>query len=384
MRIYKNGISDFLLLLACTGLTIPGLKASNSRAVDAPVSVQNVILFIGDGMGIHTVDAARFHRGGSSGKLQMDRMPVTGLVRTCPADKLVTDSAASATALATGRKTKNGMLGMTPDGNKWTTLLEACKARGMACGLVATSSITHATPAAFASHIDSRRGQPEIAAQLLEHGVDVLLGGGIDFFKPRSAENSKRKDDRDLLAEARARGYEVALTRDAMTASRSPLLLGLFAREGMKTLPPEPSLAEMSVKAVGLLSARAGGFFLMVEGSQIDWEAHDNETDETIRQVLDFDAAVGLALDFAASDGRTLVLVTADHETGGASVTNGRIDGSMVKVKWNVRNHTADSVLLLASGPGADAFTGFQENTEIAKKTARLLNIEPFPVLLNP
>ncbi len=381
MRVKKT---DFYIFLLCVVLANHGLPAPDSRAGDAPVPVQNVILLIGDGMGIHTVDAARFHRGGISGKLQMDRMPVTGLVRTCSADKLVTDSAASATALATGRKTKNGMLGMTPDGNKWTTLLEACKSRGMACGLVATSSITHATPAAFASHIDSRRGQPEIAAQLLEHGVDVLLGGGIDFFKPHSAENSKRNDERDLLAEARARGYEVALTREAMMASQSPLLLGLFAREGMKTLPPEPSLAEMSVKAMTLLSAGAGGFFLMVEGSQIDWEAHDNETDKTIRQVIDFDAAVGLALDFAASHRGTLVLVTADHETGGASVTKGRPDGSMVKVEWNSRNHTADSVLLLASGPGAEAFTGFQENTDIAKKTARLLNIEPFPVLFNP
>jgi alkaline phosphatase len=395
MPSFRNRLSGLLLLLACISVLNTCLQASD-RLIDQPpqssskpavsyqIHVQNVILLIGDGMSLAVVDAARFHEGGNSGKLQLDRMPVTGLVRTCSADKLVTDSAASATALSTGQKTKNGMLGMTPDRRKWMTLLEACQSRGMVCGLLATSSITHATPAAFASHIDNRKGQDEIAEQLLEHKVDVLLGGGKAYFQPHSARDSKRKDKRDLLAEAREKGYEVVLTRDAMMGSKSLLVLGLFALEGMKTTPPEPSLAEMAVKAMESLSARAKGFFLMIEGSQIDWAAHRNDAEGTIRQTLDFDAAVGRTLDFAAANGHTLVLVTADHETGGAAVTGGNLNGLKIKIGWSTRGHAAGSAPLFAFGPGAEQFTGFQENTDIPIKTARLLKIEPFPVLLNP
>jgi alkaline phosphatase len=346
--------------------------------------VRNVIFCIGDGMGLGQVTLARLRALGPAGKLHMERLPVSGVIRTHSSNRLVTDSAASGTAMSSGIKTKNGMIGLAPDGSPYRTIMEAAKASGMATGLVATSAITHATPASFASHVKSRKMEADVAEQLLANRVNVLLGGGRRFFLPKSDPNSGRKDERDLLAEARDAGYVYAETAAQLRSVNAPYLLGLFQDKGLTTLPPEPMLALMTRKAIECLrhakdmsSGSNKGFFLMVEGSQIDWACHSNDAESCVRQTLLFDEAVKAAIDFALADGHTLVLVTADHETGGLTLFDG--DTKEARVKWSTKSHTGTPVPLFALGPNAEQFAGVYDNTEIPKRLAPLLGIRPWP-----
>jgi alkaline phosphatase len=345
---------------------------------------RNVILLIGDGMGANQVAVARMKAAGVDGKLHMERMPVAGLVRTHSADDLVTDSAASGTALATGVKTKNGMIGMAPDEQAHATILELARDKGMATGLIATSSITHATPASFASHVKSRKMETRIAEHLIASRVNVLFGGGRQFFLPKSHGDSVRKDDQNLIAEAKEAGYAYVEDADALRSVSSRHLLGLFAVEELTTEPPEPSLAQLASKAISVLrrirpDSKDGrnGFFLMVEGSQIDWACHDNDLKNAVRQTLLFDQAVAAAIDFALRDGRTLVIVTADHETGGLTFTGSK--KGTPAVHWATKGHTGAPVPIYALGPGAETFAGVYDNTEIPRRLAQLLRIRPFP-----
>ncbi len=349
-------------------------------AISSEKKVQNIIFLIGDGMSSATVSMARYRAVGKNGKLHMDRMPITGYIRVCPADQLITDSAASATAMACGIKTANGTIGMDIQEHSYQSIMEICKQLGKSCGLVATSSITHATPAAFYAHAPKRSQQAFIAEQLIQSGFDVFLGGGRGFFLPQSAVESKRKDDRDLIAEAITAGYFHLSTRDELLQTRHSRILGLFAIDGMTTQPPEPTLAEMTSKAIQILSQNKKGFMLMVEGSQIDWANHDNNADNSVQQTLDFDMAIATALDFAQKNRKTLVVVTADHETGGLVITGGSADGYELQVSWSGKNHTGGDVPLYAYGPGAIKFAGFRENSEIPRIFAELLKIKNFPI----
>jgi len=348
--------------------------------------VRNVILCIGDGMGLSQITLASMKAAGPGGRLCMERMPVTGLVRTYSASSRVTDSAAAGTALAAGIKTNNGMIGVAPNEQAYETILEAAKARGMATGLVATSTITHATPASFASHVKSRTTEAPIAEQLIANKVNVLFGGGRKYFLPKSDPNSGRKDDRDLIAEARQAGYTYVTTERELRSIRGPHVLGLFQFDSLTTVPPEPTLASLTHKAIRVLrkgsgssSRTKGGFFLMVEGSQIDWACHGNDPKHAIRQTLLFDQAVQAAVDFAMRDGHTLVIVTADHETGGLTILEGSNGSAEPSVHWSTKGHTGTPVPIGAMGPGAAVFAGMQDNTDIPKKIARLLNITAFP-----
>lgn len=344
-----------------------------------PSEVKNVILLIGDGMGISERAAARIKAVGAKGKLYMDRMPVTGLITTYSADKLITDSAAAGTALATGYKTNNKMIGMSPKGRKLTSILEEAKGRGMATGLVVTDDITGATPAVFASHVSCRYEHAKIAPQLLANKVNILLGGGKRNFLPSSSPGSKRKDERNLIDEAKDKGYLFVQTREELEKANSDYLLGLFQLGPLTTNPPEPSLAEMAGKAVSLLSRNKKGFFLMIEGSQIDWAGHDNDIDNNIKQTLLFDEAVKVAMDFALKDKHTLVIVTADHETGGLEIIGGSLDGVSLEVSWATKGHTPPPVPLSAFGPQAEGFMGLHDNTDIPRIIAKALGIIPFP-----
>jgi len=358
------------LLLAALSLQV--------QAAPRTAAPKNVILLIGDGMGAAETTLARLSLGKADSALAMDSMRYAALVKTHPADVgdargILTDSAAAATALATGHKTKNGMLGVLPDGKRVRTILEAAKAQGKSGGLVTTVTITHATPAGFAAHVDSRGDEATVAVQYLDGKIDVLMGGGEAFFMPQKAEGSKRKDDRDLLAEFRAAGYTVARTREEMLAAPRGRFLGLFNKGYMQTKPPEPSLAEMTHKALDILSANQKGFFIMVEGGQIDSAGHANDTPNSVKQTLDFDAAIAEALDFARKRGDTLVIVTADHETGGLAIV-GPASGTTAPfgTVWATKGHTATVVPLLADGPGAELFSGVLDNTDIPKRIARL------------
>ena len=305
-----------LLALALT----PGVAAAQASAPpDATARPRNVIFMIPDGCGPAAITLARL----VSGRLLVLDSLLVGAVETHSADSDVTDSAAAGTAYATGVKTRNRMLGVDPEGRPLGTLLEAAKTRGLATGLVTTADLTDATPAAFVAHVAQRTLQDSIAIQMLEQHVDVLLGGDLSRWRPVSA-GGRRRDRRDLVAEQRARGGIVVTTPADLAAARELPLLGLFgigldqiALEIDRDTLREPSLAQMTAKALELLGPASRGFFLLIEGGRIDDAGHDDDPAGVAREVLAYDRAVALALAFARRDPRTLVVSVADHETGG-------------------------------------------------------------------
>lgn len=346
---------------------------------------RNVILFIGDGMGFNHVSLTRTVAVGPDGRLHMERMPVTGIMRTHSANRLVTDSGAAATALACGIKTDNGRIGTAPDGTAWITILEKARNKGFRTGIVVNCTLSHATPAGFAAHVEHRNMEPEIARQMLANRVGILFGGGRNHFLPEP--HGTRQDGLNLIEEAHDAGYQVIYNREQLLALESGPALGLFANGAMTTYAPEPMLDEKTKVAIRLLSRRDDAwfspmpkFFMMVEGSQIDWAGHANDTDDTVRQTLLFDMAVKEALDFAQRDKNTLVIVTADHETGGLLVNGNRM---RPVADWNSGGHTAGDVPIYAYGPGSIHFTGTHDITDIPKIIARLLNFRNFPAPLN-
>lgn len=366
------------VIAACLLAVNPGWSAAAGEP--PPRRIQNVIFMIGDGMGLAQVAACRIKTCGSDGRLAIETLPVTGLSCTHSANRLITDSGAGGTALSTGMKTNNYMIGVNPEGDVLTTILEACRDEGMATGIVVTSSITHATPATFTAHVADRDSECLIAAQQLEAGIDILMGGGAAFFLPASDSLSDRTDRRNLVKEAGKRGYEVVRTRAALCRTKANRILGLFnvhELTGKDTL--EPGLAEMTADAIDRLRNDPEGFFLMVEGSQIDWACHDNDEPGMISQVAQFDSAVAIALEYVSADTMTLLIVTADHETGGCAVNGGLRNGDSLAVGWTSTNHTGEPVPVYAAGRGAQEFTGTHDNTEIPRIIARLLGISDFP-----
>jgi alkaline phosphatase len=340
---------------------------------------KNVILCIGDGMGINQITLARQAAVGAEGRLWMERMPYTALVSTHNGRGEVTDSAAGITAILCGIKTRNDRIGLDAKGAGWMSIAERLQQEGYRLGAVATSTITHATPAGLAAHIRDRDLEAQIAVQLLESRADVLLGGGRKYWLP--APEGVRTDGRNLLAEARTAGWQIVSSKEQLEAVQSGPILGFFAPDALTTVPPEPSLAEMSQAALRILSRTRPEqpFFLLIEGSQIDWCCHSNEAKTAVRQTLLFDMAVGKVLEFAAADRQTLVLVTADHETGGLTVYGGGLKPNLMKTHWSSGNHSGGPVVLFAYGPGAEQFSGVMDNPEIAKRIARLLGLADFP-----
>ncbi|HYE95230.1 MAG TPA: alkaline phosphatase [Rubricoccaceae bacterium] len=298
-------------------LLIPALAAAQERP-------RNVVLFIGDGFGPAFATMARQATGRP---LALDGI-LAGSIGTASSTSEVTDSAAGATAYACALRTFDSAIAMDDARQPCRTILEAAEARGMATGLVATSRITHATPASFAAHVPDRDMEAEIAARMVKLGIEVLFGGGARFFTPEAIGGS-RTDPHDLIEQARRAGVHVATSRAEYDALAAVPALALLADDHLayeldRDETDEPSLAEMTRKALDLLSeSEAGeeeGFFLMVEGSRIDHAAHGNDPAGTLGDVLAYDAAVAVALGFAREDGRTLVVGVSDHETGGLAL----------------------------------------------------------------
>ena len=287
---------------------------------------RSIILFIGDGMGYGHSQAAQWFSVGQEGQLQMNTLPVQGSLHTGSRSSGPTDSAAAATALAAGVKTFNGVLGRDAAGQDVTTILELAQLRGMAVGLVSTTQAAHATPAGFAAHVSSRNMKMDIAEQIAAADINVILAGGEDDFLPQDEDGcyigkGKRYDDRDLVTEMVDAGYTYICkpTDLAGVPLTTTHLVGLFGKEGMAR-PHAPTLAQMTDTAIQLLSQDHDGFFLMVEGGQIDWAAHDNEAADVIADILALDEAVSVGLSFARNAAvPPLIIVTADHETGGMS-----------------------------------------------------------------
>jgi alkaline phosphatase len=354
--------------VALTAIVVVSCAAAVASAV--PEFPKNIVLLIGDGMGPAQVTAAKIH----AGELNMERLPMGGLQCTFAHDALVTDSAASGTALATGYKTSNGAISVTPDGRPVTTVLEHAESAGMATGLVSTCSMTHATPAVFAAHVDNRHKDNEIALQMAEAGIEVLFGGGWAYFTPRTSPGGMRDDGRDLMAELERRTTVVRTPAAFRELGDVDSAVGLFVREHPgRASEREPSLVELTTKALEILSKDEDGFFVMIEGSQIDWAGHENDPEYLIEEMMDFDAAVGAAVDFAERDGNTLVIVTADHECGGLTVIGGSLDDRVFAANNACDGHTATMVPILTMGPGADRFGGIIDNTDVGRTLIELV-----------
>jgi alkaline phosphatase len=495
--------SGWFVSLALAAVLLAGSAWSEARSV---------ILLIGDGMGPAAVKAASIKLKGADGKLVMQGLPVYGTLCTTSFGGEVTDSAAAATALATGYKTKNGMIGMTPDGSLVRSIVESCRDFKKSTGIVVTSSVTDATPAGFAAHASSRGMQYDIAEQMLACRVNVILGGGKSSFLERHGEawvgvdfvdakgmklasatdrirwTADQETEHGLVAppgtakasiwiwrdnggvdalfddvrfepkEAKPRagipnlvvngdfenggtgGWNVwddcSVTREGsslalrvasgggldqavaaepgveytftyrshivdpyagsaekrtawdgagkagylriekkaeLAKAKGQYVLGLFAPGALENTPAEPTLAEMTAKSIDLLKANPSGFFLMVEGSQIDWGVHGNDLEDFSRQIGRFDEAVKIAVAYAKKKGDVLVIVTADHETAGVSV-EGK-NAKDLKVTFAGKDHTDRVVPVFAYGPGSKSFEGPHDNTDVRKLITKALGL---------
>ncbi len=328
----------------------------------------NIILLIGDGMSLAQIQAGLTANFGSLNLLEFKHI---GFSRTHSASNYVTDSGAGATAIATGNKTYNGAISVGVDSVPLKTILEYAEEKGLATGLVSTSAITHATPAAFIAHSTDRDDYEAIALDFLKTDVDVFIGGGKNHF-------TNRKDNRNLAAELAQKGYLVTFSMDTVRWTSSGKLAALTVPEhNPGVVEGRDDMLPASVNtALKIVSKNRKGFFLMVEGSQIDWGAHANNTGYVAMEVIDFDKAIGNALTFAKTNGKTLVIVTADHETGGMALTNGNFNEGKISATFSTKSHTGLMVPVFAYGPGAELFQGFQQNTDIFKKMMKLLQLD--------
>ncbi|MEN8227524.1 MAG: alkaline phosphatase [Bacteroidota bacterium] len=360
-----NTISVLLLLISGIALA---QDHSESNKADRP---RNVILMIGDGMGLSQVSAPYYY---------MEEEPVfsqfkyIGLARTSAGSAPVTQSPAAATALSTGFKTYNMAVGVDMDTIPQKNIVEILSERGFMTGVIATSSITDATPAGFYAHQPDRYMQREIAQELVKSEIDFFAGGGIKYFLDTTGVNPFE-----------ANGIEVNYARlkkikKPKPGSRYGFLLGAdrlaTMLEGRKDF-----LEKASSIAVDFLSTGEHGYFLMIESSQIDWAGHGNDVDFMITEMNDFEQTVRSVLEYAEKDGETLVIVTADHETGGftlgAAGENGyNADYSIIQPTFATTNHSAALVPVFSYGPGAENFMGVYENTEIFHKLVSLLTTE--------
>lgn len=320
---------------------------------------------IGDGMGLTQLSAYLY---ANDNKAAVEKCPIVGFQKTPSANNLVTDSAGAATAMACGVKTHNSAIGVNVDTIPCKTILETFEERGLATGLVATASIVHATPAAFIAHVDLRNYYESIAEDFLNTDIDYFAGGGEKYFANRKSDNQ------NLIRKLKDKGYYVTSfspsSRDFQreklawfTAQDQPAAFG----QGRTYLP---GATYFGLKFLDQKSE--GGFFMMVEGSQIDWACHYNDQRMFLEEMEDFNRAVAKVLDFASKDKETLVIITGDHECGGMAINQGNMFGK-VDLAFTTNGHTATLVPVYAYGPGAELFSGIYENNAIHQKMLEAL-----------
>ncbi|WP_409345232.1 alkaline phosphatase [Paenibacillus sp. MBLB4367] len=346
-----------------SALAISLVPASFSNAEDGKqdqsgkAPSKNLIVLIGDGMGPAQVSAGRIYSKTFLGKEHLNLDSYYVGQATTYADRgedggvivsgVVTDSASAGTAFATGHKTYNAGISVSNEdvSKPFASVIEASEKAGKATGLVTTARITHATPAVFASHVRSRDNENAIASQYLDSGVDVLFGGGSDFFL--SKEEKGKRTDKSIIGDFEAKGYKVVKDSSALNAltAKNDKVLGLFGKSHVAYVPDRtadiPNLAAMTEKAINILSANEKGFTMMIEGGRIDHAGHANDFPTTVQEMLDFDAAVKVAMDFAKKDGNTSVVVTADHETGGLSLSRDNIYEMNMDL-WNKQKKSSE------------------------------------------
>ena len=328
--------------------------------------VKNVILMIGDGMSLaHMYTAWTANRG----QLWLENAQYTGLSKTWCTNRLVCDSGSGGTALATGQKTCYHAVGTDPQGNPLTTLCDLAKAKGKSAGIAVTCRLWDATPCDFSCHNLDRDKEQKLIGDYPTSGLDYAFGGGAKYF-------TNRADGRDIFKELEANGYHVSRTWDDLAAWKSGKVFAV-PYDVDTPLPDERGdlLARASLKGIELLNQNRNGFFMMVEGSQLDDYGHFNQLDLLMKETLDFDQTIGKMMKWAAQDGETLVVVTADHETGGLTLVDGNKDEGKVTCCFSTKSHSGVMVPVYAFGPGSEQFSGIMENTDIFKKIKALMKL---------
>lgn len=329
---------------------------------------KNVILMIGDGMSLAHIATAW---AANHGKLFIENAPVTGLSKTWCLDKLITDSGAGGTALASGKKTNYHCVGVDADGNPAKSLIEYARDNGLGSGIAVTCRLWDATPGDFCCHIYDRDNEDAVMADYVNCKADVVVGPGW-------SKMIGRKDGRNLFNELEAKGYQMLRSLDELSTVESGKVF--CVTDSFDTpVPAERGdyLAKASLKAMDILhNNNPNGFFMMIEGSQLDDYGHFNDIDLLMQEVHDFDRTIGAVFDWAAKNGETLVVVTADHETGGLTLVDGDKEEGRVVCKFSTGGHSGTMVPVYAFGPGAQNFTGIYENADVANKIKQLLNLE--------
>ena len=357
-------------LIKLTAIVFFTLFASCKQVGETPQQPKNVILLISDGTGLSQISSAYFFK---EEEPNYSRFENIGFIKTSSSQEDVTDSAAGATAFASGIKTYNVAIGVKPDSTSVPTIVELVQDKKIKTGVIATSSIQHATPAAFYGHQVSRRFYEKLTQDLSNSDIDYFAGGGLRFF-------TKRKDSLDLTLQLKEKGFyintEKLVSKEELKGvSKAGFLLADTAMPKMQENRGDflPNATQLGIDFLN----NDNGFFMMVEGSQIDWGGHANDGDYTVAELIDFDNTIGKALDFAKKDGNTLIIVTSDHETGGftlASKKKKREDGteysdySEVDITFSTGGHSATLIPVFAFGPGSEEFKGIYENNEIFHK----------------
>lgn len=398
-KIKRNIILSITLVICLTFTLSLAWADSNTYNLKHKVGhkAKNIIFMVADGIGLSNVTAARIYKNGPNGDpLYFETLPNIGYQKTHSNNSTITDSAAAASAWACGEKFNSGEICYhSEDGTYNSTILELSKHKGKATGLVATSTITHATPAAWGAHVHSRSCETEIARQYIEETeVDVLLGGGMMKFNPSIPDGCGTYGD--FIMEAEAKGYTVVYTEsemEAAVAGGTTKLLGLFTDDGGLTPEKdrypnikEPRLPKMTSAALDILEKNKRGFFLMVEGSQVDWANHANDLEYQITEMLAFDEAVKVVLDWINAHPerkrQTLFIVTSDHETGGFAVTGPKTRlaeaGEFVEDCWSTFTHTAEDTLIWSQGPGSSKLGKSLDNTDLYWVMKEALNYKVF------
>jgi len=360
------------LFCACTSnksVPLPPI-VPDPPVVEENPNATNLILLIGDGMGLGQISAGMYN---NNNRTPLEAFPVVGLQKTHASNKLVTDSAASATAIACGVKTYNGAIGVNPDTIAVQSILEEAESKGFATGLVSTSTIVHATPACFFAHNEARKNYEAIAKDFLNTEIDIFIGGGKKFF-------DRRLDGLNIL-EALGPKYQVShfAEQDLNMVVLEEDKNFAYLTSDQDPLPVDQGrdyLIDAAQIATTFLDGRSeSGFFLMIEGSQIDWGGHANKTDYILTEVAEYNNVIQNALDFAKADGNTLVVVTADHETGGFAIDE-TSEVNKIVGKFTSTYHTGTMVPVFAFGPGSENFNGIYDNTHIYHKMRAALGWE--------
>lgn len=357
-------------LNSCRSTTIDN-KTTNAKIP------KNVILLISDGAGLSQISSAFYFKDSTP---NYTRFKNIGLIKTSSAEEDVTDSAAGATAFSCGVKTYNSAIGVDVEKKDVQNIVEIVSAKNIKTGVVATSSITHATPACFYAHVFDRGEEEDIALDLTKSEIDFFAGGGLNFF-------TKRRDGQNLLDALKQNRFTINTSSlsDFSKIANSQKAGFLLAENKMPKMNEGRGdfLSEATDLGIKFLSKDNLGFFLMTEGSQIDWGGHKNDAPYLIAELIDFDNVIGEVLDFAEKDGNTLVVVTSDHETGGftlAAKKKKKEDGSEysdyseIGPIFSTGGHSATLIPVFAYGPGSEQFVGIYENNEIFEKILKVTN----------